>query len=166
MPAKSGFVWSWHMSPTVTSNSATFLSYTAEVSNWPFKVEACLKGKITVVQFLWDSWYSSAFIITILFHRLRNLSCATTTDHSRDSKFFHYNTPDVIRKRLLFSTHPQHENYTRIWLQQLTKSARPLIRCVSNWPQVLVFTKRKRFANWQSRSTGSIWFQNVAWNKK
>lgn len=100
--AKSGFVRSWHKSPTVKSNTVAFLSYAVKASNlaWDinrFKAKACLKSEITVVSFLLEhSWYSSLFIVTLLFPQIETLSLLNYNQSFTSCKFF----PITIRPTL------------------------------------------------------------------
>lgn len=107
--AKSGFVWSWHTSSIVKSNTA-FSSYTAKASNLARENKhfqaVGLFEKQNYCRFSSCGRLMIQFIIyfnTSFSTGLRYLSCATINGHLRDSKFFsHYNTPVIISKWNLF----------------------------------------------------------------
>lgn len=92
--AKSGFVWSWHTSSIVKSNTA-FSSYTAKASNLARENKhfqaVGLFEKQNYCRFSSCGRLMIQFVIyfnTSFSTGLRYLSCTTINGHLRDSKFF------------------------------------------------------------------------------
>lgn len=92
--AKSGFVWSWHTSSIVKSNTA-FSSYTAKASNLARENKhfqaVGLFDKQNYCRFSSCGRLMIQFVIyfnTSFSTGLRYLSCTTINGHLRDSKFF------------------------------------------------------------------------------